>query len=54
MIIKNPKSEMLSLTAVQLLMLFQVLLEVEGLSTGSVRAGERPLVEVLVLHMMLN
>lgn len=35
-------------------MLLQVLLEVEGLSTGWVGAGERLLLKVLVLHVMLQ
>lgn len=44
----------LTLTAVQLLMFFQMLLEVERLIAGGVRAGERLLLEVLVLDVMLR
>lgn len=42
------------LTTVQLHMLLQVFLEVEGLSTGRLWAGEGLLVDVLVLLMVLR
>lgn len=42
------------LTTVQLHMLLQVFLKVEGLSTGWLRAGERLLVDVLVLLVVLG
>lgn len=42
------------LTTVQLHVLLQVFLEVEGLPTGRLRAGEGLLVDVLVLLMVLR
>lgn len=42
------------LTAVQLLVLLEVLLEVEGLAAAGLRAGEGLLVDVLVLLVVLQ
>lgn len=42
------------LTAVQLLVLLEVLLEVEGLAAAGLRAGEGLLVNVLVLLVVLQ
>lgn len=35
-------------------MLFQVLLKIEGLPTGGMRAGEGLLLEMLILHVVLQ
>lgn len=43
-----------SLIAVQLLVLLQVLLVVKGFSTGRMRASEGLLLEVLVLHVVVE
>lgn len=42
------------LTAVQLFMLFEVLLKVEGLATAGLRAGESLLVNMLVFLVVLQ
>lgn len=51
---EHAESASVSLTAVQLLVLFEVLLKVEGFSTRGIGAREGLPLEVLVLHVVLN
>lgn len=47
-------TDVVSLIAVQLLVLFKVLLKVERFSTGGIGASEGLLLEVLVLHVVVE